>query len=160
MNRTEIVAQLLALDGITRMQCPYNFLEIVQRVSAGRPVSAGMMRWIETVIPAAATVIGEGSVASAAALREYREAEAQREAAFQKTVGKLAAYEYMQPENAAHYLRRLHEKGLSYKAIAEAVGVSPVTVSRWLDGETELRSTVQIRLWNLIERELGISGKC
>lgn len=159
MTRSDLVSQLLALDEITRANCPYNFLEIVQRVSARRPVSAGMMRWIETVIPGAATVIGEGSVASAAALREYREAEAQREAAFQQTVGD-AAYEYMQPENAAHYLRRLHQKGLSYKAIADAVGVSPVTVSRWLVGETELRSTVQIRLWNLIERELGISGKC
>ena len=61
---------------------------------------------------------------------------------------------------AAHYLRQLHGKGLSYKAIAEAVGVAPGTVSRWLNGETEIRPTAQTRLWDMIEKELGISGKC
>ena len=77
-----------------------------------------------------------------------------------KIVKKWVAYEYMQPENAAHYLRQLHKKGLSYKAIAESLDVSPITVSRWLDGETELRPTAQTRLWDLLEKELGISGKC
>lgn len=76
----------------------------------------------------------------------------------------VIAYEYMQPSVAAHYLRELHEQcGLSYKHIAEQVGVSVQTVSRWLhaeiDASWEIQPAKQIALWDLVEKHLGISGK-
>lgn len=81
-----------------------------------------------------------------------------------KTISKTITinYKYLSPSDAGKMLRQLHRKhGLSYKFIAEQIGVSPVTISRWASGENvrELHPGSQIRLWELVEHTTGESGK-
>ena len=81
-----------------------------------------------------------------------------------KTVTKTITieYKYISPSDAGKMLRKLHSRhGMSYKYIAEQIGVSPVTISRWASGENdrELHPNSQIRLWELVEQTTGESGK-
>ena len=81
-----------------------------------------------------------------------------------KTVTKTITieYKYISPSDAGKMLRKLHRTyGMSYKYIAEQIGVASATISRWVSGENdrELHPNSQIRLWDLIEQTTGESGK-
>ena len=69
-------------------------------------------------------------------------------------------YQYLTPESAAKYLRQLHTAGgLSYKFIAEKIGVTPQTVTRWAQAGSEIRPAKQVQIWDLVEEHLHISGR-
>lgn len=71
-------------------------------------------------------------------------------------------YKYLSPTDAGKMLKKLHTRnGLSYKFIAEQIGVAAATISRWISGENkkELHPNSQIRIWDLVEKTTGESGK-
>ena len=81
-----------------------------------------------------------------------------------KTVKKITVveYKYLSPTDAGKILRKLHRThGMSYKYIAEQIGVASATISRWVSGENdrELHPNSQVRLWELVEKTTGESGK-
>ena len=81
----------------------------------------------------------------------------------QRTIKKTVAYKYLDRQAAAGYLRRLHrDRGLSYKYIAEQIGVTPQTVCRWVHDSTakEIQPAKQLKIWDLLEQQFGISGRC
>lgn len=74
-------------------------------------------------------------------------------------------YQYLALATATRYLRELHNHcGLSYKYIAGQIGVTPQTISRWMqagkDAVSEIQPAKQIQIWDLVEKHLDISGRC
>lgn len=71
-------------------------------------------------------------------------------------------YKYLSPTDAGKMLKRLHTRnGLSYKFMAEQIGVASETISRWISGANarELHPNSQIKIWDLVEQTTGESGK-
>lgn len=79
-----------------------------------------------------------------------------------KTVTKTIKikYQYLAPEIAAKYLRQLHTAGgLTYKYIAEKIGVTQQTVTRWTQAGSQIQPGKQVLIWDLVEKHLKISGR-
>ena len=55
--------------------CPYEATDIIGRVAMRRPVSAGMIRWLEQVASGASEVIKNDNPVTASAVDQYRKAE-------------------------------------------------------------------------------------